>query len=308
MVLPDACPKGIILEMSTSLPNARIPDWFRIRLNANANLIDLKRMVRSKHLHTVCEEARCPNRHECWGTFRTATFMLLGNTCTRRCRFCSVVTGRPAVVDETEPDRVAESIREMGLRHAVITMVTRDDLPDGGSHTIARTVRAIRDMLPACTVEILCSDLQLNRDSVRTVVQSHPEIVGHNVETVRRLSPSVRPGSDYDRSIRFLAAVKELDPTTTTKSSTMVGLGETIEEVVAAMDDLRAVGVEVFNVGQYLRPNRDCLPVQRYWGLEEFVTVKEIALSKGFTHCESGPLVRSSYHAAEQFDAHRARS
>ena len=159
------CPRVLYLKMSASLPNARKPDWFRIRLNANTNLVDLKRLTRSKHLHTVCEEARCPNRHECWGTYRTATFMLLGNTCTRRCRFCSVATGRPSAVDETEPERVAESIREIGLRHAVITMVTRDDLPDGGSHTIARTVREIRDLLPACTIEVLCSDLQLNRDN-----------------------------------------------------------------------------------------------------------------------------------------------
>lgn len=283
----------------------RKPDWFKIRLNTNANFTDLKRIVREKGLHTVCKEARCPNIHECWGTHHTASFMILGDTCTRRCRFCAVKTGLPKMVDRLEPKRVAESVRQMDLKHVHITMVNRDDLEDGGASIMADTVKAIRTFVPYCSIEVLCSDFMGQHNSIKTAVESKPDITSHNIETVRRLTPRIRSRSDYDRSLSFLKLTKEIDPRMITKSSIMLGLGESREEVLEVMDDLREIGVDMINIGQYLQPTRKNAPVQKYWRPDEFADLKETALKKGFIHCESGPLVRSSYHAGEQFESYQ---
>jgi len=261
--------------------------------------------VKTEGLHTVCEEARCPNLHHCWATHGTASFMVLGDTCTRRCRFCAVATGLPGAVDMLEPMKVAASVLRMGLKHAHVTMVNRDDLPDGGASIVAATVRAIRARVPECSVEVLTSDFMGSRDAISTVVESAPEIVSHNVETVRRLTPRVRSRSEYDRSLSFLRIARELDPRGMTKSSIMLGLGETRDEVLETLDDLRGVGVDIVNIGQYLQPTRNNIPVQRYWTPEEFAALKDEAMARGFLYCESGPLVRSSYHAGEQLQGVR---
>ncbi|MFP4509303.1 MAG: lipoyl synthase [Spirochaetaceae bacterium] len=286
-------------------PVNRKPEWLKIKLNTNTNFKDLKQLMRSEGLHTVCEEARCPNIHECWGEHRTATFMILGDTCTRRCRFCSVKTGLPRGVDLGEPNRVAQSVADMKLKHVVITMVNRDDLKDNGSGIVAATVRRIRVHSPETTVEILSSDMMGDYDSIRTACDSRPEVMSHNIETVRRLTPTVRSRSTYERSLYFLRTVKEIDPETTTKSSIMLGLGETADELKEAMDDLLSNHVSILNLGQYLQPTRNHLPVRRYWTPEEFEELREIALSKGFDHCHAGPLVRSSYQAGEQYRNYR---
>ncbi len=282
------------------------PEWLKIRLNTNTNFKYLKGVMREQRLTTVCEEARCPNIHECWGEHRTATFMILGDTCTRRCRFCAVKTGLPRVLDRDEPRRVAESVAGMALDHVVITMVNRDELADGGASVMADTVRRIHD---ACdtTVEVLSSDLMGDEQSIRLVCGSGPEIMSHNLETVRRLTPKVRSRSTYERSLRFLRLAKELDPDSVTKSSLMLGLGERREEVLEAMDDLLAHGVSLLNLGQYLQPTRTHLAVAKYWTPEEFAELRAQALEKGFRHCEAGPLVRSSYHAGEQYETYRRR-
>lgn len=281
------------------------PPWFKITLTPSESYNSIKEIVRTEGLHTVCQEARCPNLHECWGKHGTASFMILGDTCTRRCRFCAVGTGLPGAVDILEPMKVAASVMRMGVRHAHVTMVNRDDLPDGGAGVMAATVRAIRARAPSCTVEVLTSDFMGSRESIAAVVESHPEIISHNVETVRRLTPRVRSRSLYERSLSFLRIARELDADSIVKSSIMLGLGETREEVCETMDDLRAAGVDMINVGQYLQPTRNNIPVQRYWTPEEFASLRETALEKGFLHCESGPLVRSSYHAGEQLDGIR---
>ncbi|MEE8441012.1 MAG: lipoyl synthase [Spirochaetia bacterium] len=283
------------------------PDWLKIRLNTNANYKYVKRQVNEHHLNTVCEEAKCPNIHECWGEQRTATFMILGDTCTRRCRFCAVNTGLPRVLDEEEPVRVAETVAAMDLAHVVITMVNRDELADGGAGILAETVRRIHAQVPNTTVEVLSSDLTGDRDSIRIVCESHPEIMSHNLETVRRLTPNVRSRSTYERSLLFLRFANQIEPKSLTKSSLMLGLGETRDEILEAMDDLRQSNVSLLNLGQYLQPTRTHLTVQRYWTPEEFAQLKERAIEKGFTHCESAPLVRSSYHAVEQYELYRRR-
>jgi lipoyl synthase len=281
----------------------RKPEWLRIKLASGQACSTVRDVVRGQRLNTVCESAKCPNRHECWGTWKTATFMILGNTCTRRCRFCAVDTGLPEKVDSDEPRRVAESVAEMGLRHVVITMVTRDDLADGGASVVAETVRRIREMASSCSIEVLVSDLMVNPDAVAQVVASKPEINSHNLETVRRLTPRIRSRSEYERSLRYLKLVKELDPKAITKSSLMLGLGETEDEVLVAMDDLRGVGVDILNLGQYLQPTKTHAPVDQYWTPASFAKMKVAALEKGFLYCEAGPLVRSSYHAGAQYDA-----
>jgi lipoic acid synthetase len=283
----------------SSLPE-RKPEWLHIRLNTSPSYVFLKRLVREEGLHTVCQEARCPNLQECWGSHRTASFMILGDTCTRRCRFCAVKTGMPRVVDRLEPGRVAQAVRRMNLRHAHVTMVNRDDLPDGGASLMAATVLAIRRENPDCSIELLCSDFMGDPQAIRRVVDSRPDILSHNLETVRRLTPLVRSRSDYDRSLDFLRQVRNLDPATVTKSSLMLGLGESYDEVVQAMHDLRAAGTDMLNLGQYLQPGRTQLPVVRYWPPEDFARLRVLALRLGFRHCEAGPLVRSSYHAGQQ--------
>ncbi len=288
-------------------PYARKPDWLKIQLNTTESFRYVRRLMREEKLTTVCEEAKCPNIHECWGTHRTATFMILGDTCTRRCRFCAVKTGLPRVLDLEEPRRVAESVKDMKLKHVVVTMVNRDDLNDGGAAVLAETVLQIHRVTNECTVEVLSSDLMGNRDAIRVVSESRPEIMSHNLETVRRLTPSVRSRSTYDRSLEFLRIAKEIDPEAVTKSSMMLGLGETRDEILEAMDDLLANGVTIMNLGQYLQPSRTHLPVQKYWTPAEFSELRERALECGFSHCESAPLVRSSYHAGEQYESYRRR-
>jgi lipoic acid synthetase len=285
----------------------RKPEWLRIQPKAGKNYSFLKGLMRSEGLHTVCEEARCPNLSECWGRYRTASFMVLGDTCTRRCRFCAVKTGLPGLVDRLEPLRVAEAVKRMGLRHVHVTMVNRDDLPDGGAGIMAATIRAVRGRAPGCSIEVLCSDFQGDREALAEVVGAGPDIFSHNVETVRRLTPFVRSRSEYDRSLEVLRMAKEIDPRGTTKSSIMLGLGESFEEILEVMDDLRALEVDMLNIGQYLQPSHSHASVKRYWHPDEFAELKRRAMQRGFLHCEAGPLVRSSYHADEQFKGYLRR-
>lgn len=278
----------------------RKPEWLKIKLNTNQNYTGIKKMMREKSLHTVCEEARCPNIHECWAERRTATFMILGDTCTRACRFCAVKTGLPTELDWKEPERVADSVSTMNLKHVVITAVARDDLKDGGAAIFAETIKAIRRKSPFTTVEVLPSDMGGIYENLQTLMNARPDILNHNIETVERLSPKVRARAKYHRSLEFLRRAKELQPEIPTKSSLMVGLGETKEEILAVMDDLRANHVDIMTIGQYLQPTKKHLPVEKYYHPDEFLELKEKALAKGFSHCEAGPLVRSSYHADEQ--------
>ncbi|MFE4241098.1 lipoyl synthase [Peribacillus butanolivorans] len=281
----------------------RKPDWLKIKLNTNENYIGLKNMMREKNLHTVCEEAKCPNIHECWAVRRTATFMILGEICTRACRFCAVTTGRPNELDWAEPERVADSVVLMNLKHVVITAVARDDLKDGGAEVFAETVRAIRRKNPFTSIEVLPSDMGGVYDNIKILMDAKPDILNHNIETVRSLSDRVRAQAKYERSLELLRRAKELYPEIPTKSSLMVGLGETREEILETMDDLRANNVDIMTIGQYLQPTKKHLKVLKYYTPEEFNELKERALEKGFSHCESGPLVRSSYHADEQVNA-----
>ena len=281
----------------------RKPPWIRTRMEARPEFGEVRRLMRSQELHTVCEEARCPNIHECWGQLRTATFMVLGSVCTRRCRFCSVETGLPTELDLAEPERVADAAAQMGLRHVVVTMVTRDDLGDGGASVMAATADAIHAHGQAA-VELLTSDFGGDSAAIDAVLVSQPEILAHNVETVERLTATVRSNSSYRRSLEFLrrARARRSAPTII-KSSLMVGLGEREGEVVATLEDLRAVGVEMVNIGQYLQPTRNQQAVVRYWAPAEFDQLRKLASEMGFQHCEAGPLVRSSYHAENQLAA-----
>ncbi|WP_050616275.1 lipoyl synthase [Bacillus testis] len=281
----------------------RKPEWLKIKLNTNENYTGLKKMMREKNLHTVCEEAKCPNIHECWAVRRTATFMILGSICTRACRFCAVKTGLPTELDLAEPERVADSVVQMNLKHVVVTAVARDDLKDGGAGVFAETVHAIRRKNPFTTIEVLPSDMGGDYDNIKTLMDARPDILNHNIETVRRLSNRVRARAKYDRSLELLQRAKDLQPDIPTKSSLMVGLGETFEEIIETMDDLRAHDVDIMTIGQYLQPSKKHLPVLKYYSPQEFQELKEIAMSKGFSHCEAGPLVRSSYHADEQVNA-----
>jgi lipoic acid synthetase len=281
----------------------RKPDWLKIKLNTNDSYTGLKKLMREKNLHTVCEEARCPNIHECWGARRTATFMILGDTCTRACRFCAVKTGMPTELDWAEPERVADSVQLMNLKHVVVTAVARDDLTDGGAAVFAETVRAIRRKNPFTTIEVLPSDMGGKEENLRILMEAKPDILNHNIETVRRLTPRVRARAQYDRSLEFLRRAKEMEPTIPTKSSLMVGLGETKEEIIQVMDDLRKNNVDIMTIGQYLQPTKAHLQVEKYYSPEEFEELRKMAMKKGFNHCEAGPLVRSSYHADEQVNA-----
>ena len=292
--------------MSTTSPlkPGPVPSWIRIRVTEGDNFKDLKQLVQGRNLHTVCEEARCPNIFDCWNR-RTATFMILGDVCTRACRFCAVTSGRPTELDLGEPLRVADSVAELGLKHAVITSVDRDDLRDGGAGIFARTIRAIKRKSPGTTVEVLTPDFQGDFDAVRTVVEAGPDIFNHNTETVPRLYPRIRPKAVYANSLALLRHVKALAPEMVTKSGLMVGLGETEDELVEVFRNMRAHDIDVLTVGQYLRPSRQHAEVARYYRPEEFARLKELALEMGFGHVESGALVRSSYHADEQVPAAR---
>lgn len=289
--------------MSKKQEYLRKPEWLKIKLNTNESYTGLKKMMREKQLHTVCEEAKCPNIHECWAVRKTATFMILGDTCTRACRFCAVKTGLPNELDWAEPERVADSVAMMGLKHVVITTVARDDLKDGGAAVFAETVRAIRKKNPFTSIEVLPSDMGGVYENLKTLMDAKPDIMNHNIETVRRLSDRVRARAKYERSLEFLRRAKKMNADIPTKSSIMIGLGETKEEIIETMDDLRANDVDIITIGQYLQPTKKHLKVEKYYHPDEFAELKEIALSKGFSHCEAGPLVRSSYHADEQVNA-----
>jgi lipoic acid synthetase len=275
------------------------PEWLKARAPVGDNYHDLKKLARSLNLHTVCESAHCPNIGECWN-HRTATFMMLGNTCTRRCGFCAVPKGRPDAIDFDEPRRVAEAVATLGLKFAVITSVNRDDDILGGARAFAMVIDEIRQQAPGCQVEVLVPDFQGNEEAIRTVVETRPEILNHNTESVPRLYRAVRSGARYERTLRLLAYAKEINPAITTKSGVMVGLGEEMDELLQVYRDLAAVGTDVLTIGQYLRPSKDHLPMARYYTPDEFAFMKQEALKMGFRHVESGPLVRSSYHAHEQ--------
>jgi lipoic acid synthetase len=275
------------------------PDWLKIKLIHGKEYQELKAMMRSKTLHTVCEEARCPNIYECWAN-RTATFMILGDICTRACRFCAVKTGLPTELDLQEPERVAEAAEQMGLKHCVITSVARDDLRDGGASIFAATVRAVRRRLPFCSVEVLIPDFMGDAESLKIVMDARPDILNHNVETVERLSDRVRAKAKYRRSLELLARAKQMQPDIPTKSSIMVGVGEEWDELLRTMDDLREVDCDILTIGQYLQPTKQHLEIVRYYTPDEFEQLRLEGLKRGFSHVESGPLVRSSYHAHEQ--------
>jgi lipoic acid synthetase len=259
----------------------------------------LKRLMRAKTLHTVCEEAHCPNIGECWG-HRTATFLVLGDTCTRNCRFCDVKTGKPGPLDPDEPEHVAQAVQAMDLKHAVITSVDRDDLADGGASVFAAIIRRIRELQPACTVEVLIPDFRGEIEPLETVMDARPEILNHNVETAPRLFKTIQPQCRYDWSLDVLRNAKQLWPEAVTKSGIMVGLGETVEEVLEVMHDLREIDVDILTIGQYLQPSREHAPIERYYEPEEFEMFEERGYEMGFRWVESAPLVRSSYNAEAQ--------
>ena len=283
----------------TEVPIEKKPEWLKVRATLGPNFLDLKELNRGLGLHTICEEARCPNIYECWEN-RTATFLILGRICTRACRFCAVETGRPTDLDLEEPHHVAQAVARLRLRHVVITSVARDDLADGGAGVFADTIRAVRARVPDCTVEVLIPDLQGSDDGLRQIVAAGPEILNHNVETVERLQRKVRAKARYERSLWVLRRGKDLNPALRTKSGLMLGVGEQRDEVLQTMQDLRGLDVDILTIGQYLRPSLKHLPVERFVPPAEFAELKALGLAMGFRHVESGPLVRSSYHAHEQ--------
>ena len=281
------------------------PPWLRVKFFGGPNYQDLKRIMRTLNLHTVCESARCPNMGECWD-HRTATFMILGNICTRACGFCAVPSGKPVgPPEEDEPLRVAEAVEKMGLRYAVVTSVNRDDQPDGGAGIFARTIEEIRRRVPVCKIEVLIPDFRGEWSALETVVAACPDVLNHNTETVPRLYRQVRKGAVYERSLELLRRAKTLAPEMPTKTGMMLGLGEEKHEVLAAMQDLVAQGTAILTLGQYLQPTREHLPVVRFVHPAEFAEYKVLGEAMGFKHVESGPLVRSSYHAFEQEEAAR---
>jgi len=277
----------------------------KARLPGGPDYQDLVGIMRTQTLHTVCEEARCPNIGECWGR-RTATFLILGNLCTRNCAYCAIAHGRPTELDLQEPERVSRAVQAMGLRHAVITSVNRDDLADGGAGIFAATIQKIHAYIPDCTVEVLIPDFKGDAAALQTTLEAGPEILGHNIESVPRVFRMVRHGGDYGRSLELLRLVKEWGYTSFTKSGVILGMGETRDELLQTMTDLRSVDCDILTLGQYLRPGADYHPIDRYYTPQEFAELKRVGLEMGFKYVESGPLVRSSYHADEQAQAVRA--
>ncbi len=279
------------------------PPWIKARIPGGGNYAELKSLMRDLKLHTVCEEAKCPNIGECWNS-RTATFMILGDVCTRRCMFCAVKKGKPGgIVDSDEPRRLGEAVAHLKLNHVVITSVNRDDLPDGGASIFAECIKEARKQRPSCSVEVLIPDLEGNWDALEVIVNAEPEVLNHNTETVKRLYRRSRPYADYQQSLTLLKTSKNLNPEIITKSGLMVGLGETIIELLETMQDIRDSECDILTIGQYLSPSKRHLPIQRYYTPEEFDELKEIGIEMGFHHVESGPLVRSSYHAGEQVNS-----
>jgi lipoic acid synthetase len=277
----------------------RKPDWLKIKIQTNDDFNELKSMMRERKLNSVCEEAKCPNIHECWSN-RTATFMILGKICTRACRFCAVTSGLPSELDLEEPEHVAQSVLDMGLKHVVITSVARDDLLDEGSSVFAQTIHAVRRLNPLTGIEVLIPDFGGKKELLHNVLEAKPDILNHNMETVERLSDQVRAKAKYRRSLELLHNAKDIIPGQKTKSGIMLGLGEELEEILQTMKDLREVDCNILTVGQYLQPTVKHLPIRKYYTPEEFKQIKEQGMAMGFSHVESGPLVRSSYHAHEQ--------
>jgi len=294
MTMSDA-----LVQIEVSPKKAPKPAWLKARAPMGEQFHELKKLARGLQLHTVCESAQCPNIGECWN-HRTATFMLLGEICTRRCGFCAVPKGKPQPLDRDEPRRVAEAVKELGLKFAVITSVDRDDDLIGGAEIFAETIRQVRAARPECGIEVLIPDFQGREDCLRLVVEAKPDILNHNTETVPSLYRIARSGARYDKTLRLLEQAKEIDPTMTTKTGVMVGIGEQMDEMLQVFKDLAAHKVDILTIGQYLAPTRNHLPVKRMVTPEEFAFMKEEALKCGFKHVESGPLVRSSYHAEEQ--------
>lgn len=290
-----------LLTVESPIGKPRKPMWLKAKAPGSPGYMELKRLVRELGLHTVCESAVCPNIGECWG-HRTATFMILGDVCTRSCGFCAIATGRPQGLDLKEPERVAQAIRRLGLRHAVVTSVNRDELEDGGAFIFAETIRKVREYCPGTSIEVLIPDFQGDWEALRAVMDAGPDILNHNVETVPRLYRLMRPQAKYDRSLELLRRAKGMRADAPTKSGIMVGAGETWDEVLRTMADIAGTGCDILTVGQYLQPSPAHVPVLRYYPPEEFVRLKALGLEMGFRHVESGPLVRSSYHAAEQVD------
>jgi lipoyl synthase len=286
-------------ESNTSRP-LRKPDWLKLRLPSGPEFETIKGMISKDRLHTVCQEAGCPNIWECF-SHHTATFLIMGSRCTRNCRFCAVVEGPLEPPDPDEPTRVANVARQLGLKYVVVTSVTRDDLPDGGAGIFAETIEKIRQQIPKVCVEILIPDFQGSREALETVLNAHPDVLNHNIETVPRLYPEVRPQADYRRSLKLIRRAREYDAAQLTKSGLMLGLGEEKEEIRSTLEDLLEAGCRVLTLGQYLQPTRDHLPVKRYVPPEEFEEWRHTALSMGFDEAASGPFVRSSYHAKELF-------
>ena len=277
----------------------RHPDWLKVRLPGGENFVKIKSMMRTSGLHTVCEEARCPNLAECWRD-GTATFLILGDVCTRWCGFCNIKHGKPNGLDMEEPKRVAQRTKDMGLDYVVITSVNRDDLEDGGAGVFAGCIEEIRRAVPCCKIELLIPDFDGNFEALRTVVEAKPEVLAHNIETSKRLHPFVRPKGRYERALEVLKKIKEFDKNMTTKSNIMAGLGEREEEIMEIMRDLISVDCDLLTIGQYLRPAKQYLPVKKYYHPSEFARFREIGMQFGFKHVEAGPLVRSSYHAKRQ--------
>lgn len=281
---------------------ARKPSWLKVKAPGGANYLRLKQLMRDLDLHTVCEEAHCPNVGECW-EHGTATFMILGDVCTRNCAYCAVAHGRPPKFDPAEPSRVAEAAKAMNLQHLVITSVDRDDLPDFGAWAFAETIRQVHEAVPGCSVEVLVPDFQGNEDSIRSVLEARPEIYNHNTETVPRLYKKARPGGRYERVLEIFRTSKRIAPDIPTKTGIILGMGETNEEVLQTMRELRTVDVDILTLGQYLKPSDNHIALDRYVTPEEFTMFREEGKKMGFKHVESGPLVRSSYHAWEQVQA-----
>jgi lipoic acid synthetase len=281
---------------SGEAPTQRLPSWFKVEAKTGPDYLDLRQTIDRLKLHTICEEARCPNRWECWNA-RTATFLILGDICTRRCHYCSVDTGRPQAVDPEEPRRIADAVEALGLRHAVITSVNRDELADGGAAVFAETIRLTRERNPGCTIEVLIPDFEGNAAALDAVCRERPDVLNHNIETVARLFPVLRPQGKYQRSLELLARAHA--QRLRTKSGLIVGMGETPDEIHTVLQDLRSVGCDVLTIGQYLQPTTAHVPVARYYDPAEFARLKSEALAMGFAHVESSPLTRSSYHAAQ---------
>ncbi|MCP4419742.1 MAG: lipoyl synthase [Chloroflexi bacterium] len=289
-------------SISTTPPKRqRKPEWLRVPLPSGENFKNVKKIMRSKQLHTVCEEARCPNMGECWNS-GTATFLILGDICTRSCGFCDIKTGRPLPIDWDEPERVAQAVKSMNLKHVVITSVNRDERKDGGAPIFAACIQRIREVHPDCTIEVLIPDFKGSVNALKIVMDAEPEILNHNVETVPRLFKKVQPQDKYEWALTTLDNARKLSSKALTKSGIMVGLGEEWDEVVAVMQDLADIGVQILTIGQYLQPSKTHLPMSRYYHPDEFAKLKQIGIEMGYKWVESGPLVRSSYHAHEQLD------